>query len=227
MSMLRKLPILMLAFLPGIALGQVRIARLDPVVQRHTFDPKNPPTDMPKLAANESAKTRTYFGADANVRGSVVSCERALEGYRVTVKVESLSMTLRLDTSIWVPQDAVPKIVNHEEGHWQIARHFYAPAEAIARQVAEQMLGHTVSATGKTYESAVKNALQETVRTACALYLGWTDGPAGKAQEYYDQITAHGTKAVREDRAVSEAIDRAKGESWRPRPTTMTTVEAR
>jgi hypothetical protein len=118
-------------------------------------------------------------------------------------------MTLRLRVTIWLPQGAAPKLVKHEEGHKDIAVHYYEDAERIARAEAEKLIGQTVSGSGKDFEEAGDKALKQAAEEVGQRYLGQTDVPCGKAQEFYDQITRHGTNPVKESIAIEQSIQRA------------------
>ena len=104
----------------------------------------------------------------------------------------------------------MPKIVNHEEGHCAIAEYFYKDAETIARKWAEGLIGETVSGIGGDYDSAGRVATNRAAVSLGGKYMGQVDVPCNKAQEIYDTITAHGTNAVKEEKAIKQAIEQVK-----------------
>jgi hypothetical protein len=200
----------LLAHVAAPALAQVTIDRTEPIIERRTFDPKHPPQEMPRLDPKEAAVTQSFFGAETRVAGTVVQQTKLPDGQcRASIKVDQVHMTLRLRITIWLPNDAVPKLIHHEEGHRKISEHFYKDAERIAREQAQALIGTTVVGSGKDCETAGDNALKQAAQELGGRYLGKTDVPAGKAQDLYDQITAHGTNAVREDLAIRQAIEQA------------------
>src|SRR4029450_146088 len=136
------------------------------------------------------------------VGGDVVECEDQPDRRRSSIKVDTAPMTLRLPVPTWLPTGAVPKLVKHEEGHKDLAEHYYKDAERIARAEAEKLIGQTVTGTGKDFEEAGDTALKRAAEEVGQRYLGQTDVPCGKAQEFYDQITRHGTNAVKEAAAI-------------------------
>jgi hypothetical protein len=209
--------ILILFLIPAVAAAQVTIVRNPVVIERKTFDPKNRPAEMPKLNPDESAVTQSYFGADTRVAGTVTPAGRdeAKNETRVAIKVESIRMTLQTRVTIWLPTNAVAKITVHEEGHLKLAEHFYRDAEAIARGIASKMIGQTITGVGENTDAAADNALKEAAQLIGGKYLDQTDVPCGKAQEYYDQITGHGTNAVDEKVAIQKAIERVNAEMKR------------
>jgi hypothetical protein len=196
----------MIAICNAAALRQIVIERTDPVIERKSFDPKDPPSEMPKLDPNEAAVTQSFFGADSRVGGEVVAQDKAGGESKSSIKVDTVQMTLRLRITVWLPSNANAKLTKHEDGHRQIAEHYYKDAEMFARTEAQKLLGQTISATGADAQAAGDNALKRAAEELGQRYLGQTDVPCGKAQALYDKLTAHGTNAVPEARAIAEAI---------------------
>jgi hypothetical protein len=164
---------------------------------------------MPKLDPNEAAVTQSFLGADTRVGGNIIETKKIDGGYEASIKVDTVRMTLQMRATIWLPKNTTPKLTRHEEGHWTLAQHYYKDAESIARELAEEMIGQIVKGRGPDAESAAANALKEAAQVLGGRYLGKTDVPCGLAQDHYDRITAHGTNAVQETRAIEESIQRA------------------
>jgi hypothetical protein len=205
----RLVPLLIVLGIAAHCTADVTIDRGTPVIEHRTFDPKHPPSDMPKLNPNEAAVTQSFFGAESRVGGQVIDQKDAGNGKATaSIKIDSIQMTLKLRVTVWLPTNAVPKTVNHEEGHRKISEYYYKDAEKIAKAQADALIGKTVSGTGSTPESAGDNALKRAAEELGEKYLGQTDTPCAKAQDIYDQITAHGTNPVKEERAMKEAIAR-------------------
>lgn len=200
---------LMTSCLAGTLYGEVTINRSDAVIEHKTFNPKNPPAEMPKLSGNEAAVTQSFFGADSKVGGTMVDSFPTSEGYEASVRVDTVQMTLRMRVTVWLPSNSNEKIRKHEEGHRKISEHFYADAAQIARSKAEPLMGQIITGTGSSPEKAVSDALRKAANRLGHEYLGATDTPCGEAQKRYDQITEHGTNAVNEDRAMKQAIEAA------------------
>jgi hypothetical protein len=197
----------------GMLRADVAIIRSPAVIQHHTFDPKNPPKEMPKLHASETALTQSFFSSDAKVGGNVIETVKTPAGdFKASVKVGKIEMTLRMSVTIWVPENAMAKIINHEDGHRKIAEHFYDAAEPITRKEAEAMIGQIATGTGRDAQSAIDNAFDNVIQLACKKYLEKCEVPCGRAQEIYDQITGNGTNPVKEDKAVDEAVKRTIGD---------------
>lgn len=214
-----KPPLILLLslLLPGAAFGQVTVTRTDPVVERKTFDVNNRSAEMPRLSPNEAAVTQSFFGADTRIGGEIVERKQLESGqYEVKIKVDMVRMTLQLKATIWLPKNTTPKLTKHEEGHRLLAEHYYKDAQAIARALADEMMGQTISGKGPDPNTAADNALKEAAQVLGGRYLGKTDVPCGTAQEHYDRITAHGTNAVAEERAMAESIRLEQMASVRP-----------
>lgn len=202
-------PLLLLSFVAPLAHAQVKIDRAEPVIERRTFDPKNKPPEMPKLHPNEAAVTQSFFGAESHIGGQVVERTQTPQGYQSSIRIDSVHMILKLRITIWLPTDAPPKLVKHEEAHRELSERYYRDAEKIARRHAEALIGQTVTGTGDDYASAGDQALKRTAQEVGQRYLGDTDVPCFKAQEIFDKITAHGTNAVNEAKAIERAIREA------------------
>lgn len=192
------------------AVAEVTVDRLEPVIERKTFNPNRKPPEMPKLVGKEAAVTQSYYGADSRVGGEVVDSQQTEEGVVVKVQVDTVRMTLKMSATIWLPTNGNAKIKNHEEGHRKIAEHFYKDAKQIATKLADELIGQTITGKGRTTDAAASNALKEAANRLGTQYLAQTDIPCGIAQKTFDELTAHGTNAVKEDKAIEQAIEEVK-----------------
>jgi hypothetical protein len=205
MGMKRFLTVL-IWLLPAAAYAQVTIDRTEPVIESRTFDPSNPPSDMPRMNPNQAAVTQSYFLADSRVGGRVIDRKIVDDGHQTSIQVDRVRMTLKLRITTWLPRNALQKTVRHEDGHKQIAEHYYANAEQVARKLAEELVGQVVSGTAEDYSLASDKALQDAAKRLGTKYLAYTDVPSGKAHEFYDQATAFGTNSAEESLAIARAI---------------------
>jgi hypothetical protein len=210
MNSMRWLSVIIISLCQCAAFADVTITRTDAVIEHRVFDPKNPPAEMPALAANEAAVTESFFAAESRVGGSVIDQQKSDNGCRASIKIDTVQMTLKLRITVWLPSGAVPKIVNHEEGHRAIAEKFYEHADVAAKKWADAMIGETISASGNDCASAGEAATKRAADSLGTKYMGTVDVPCAKAQEIYDQITAHGTNAIKEEKAIREAIERVQ-----------------
>jgi hypothetical protein len=100
----------------------ITIERTPVEITRRTFNPRNPPADMPKLAPHEAAVCVSDFRLNTNLSYQI---DRHSVGGAVTREVASVvkvTMRLELKITIWLPENAVPKLVKHEEGHSEMAQ---------------------------------------------------------------------------------------------------------
>ena len=129
--------LLLEALLSGWALSCNRPSKEPPAVTinkqpvnfaRRTFDPANPPSDMPPLAQEENAACVSDFISNATVAGQ----SRQTDATHATIPVTHIKMDLQLNLSIWVPIETTARGTEHEEGHRQIAEYYYQAAVEVA-----------------------------------------------------------------------------------------------
>ena len=184
------------------------------VVERRRFDPRNPPPDLPPLGPRADAITQSRFGCAASVQYTVVSRrpdargrrgERGAErGCTATARIESMEVKVDLEVTIWVPTNASPKLLEHEEGHRVISERVYHEAAAAAALAeARKLIGRTVTAHGDDCKAAADAAIKEANEKFCQAYLDATSGWSTRVGNRYDVLTSHGRRS-RPD--VDEAI---------------------
>jgi hypothetical protein len=165
-----------------------------------TFDPANPPADMPPLSGvGEIAQCVSDFGAQANVGGEA---ERNDPTHSV-VTIGQITVTLQLNITIWVPAGVSQHVMEHEEGHRQISEYYYGSADKLASQIASSYLGKEIAISGADLNAEFHKALQDVGAQITAEYDKQLD--PNPTQLLYDSITDHGRNNV----AVQDAIDHA------------------
>jgi hypothetical protein len=188
--------------------GNVTVEKTEVVVERKTFDPRNPPSEMPPLGPRADAFTRPQFGCSAVVNSTVTSRTRTGRGgCTCTKRIEAVKVQIDLTVVIWTPNRAKRKLVDHEEGHRMIAECIYEEVAAkVARAEAETLVGRTVSASGDDSETAAANAaaaVKEAAQEFSRAYMEATAKWSSRVGNRYDQITSHGK---RDDPGVEESI---------------------
>src|SRR5688500_1095992 len=124
------------------ATGDVVVNHEPPVVSSRTFDPKTPPPEMPPLKPGEAAVTESSFSCETLVEVLVVSQQPSGAGAcRANVRVASVTATLRLAITVWVPHRDAHKLTAHEQGHRQIEERYYAGAKDVADRLSRDMIG--------------------------------------------------------------------------------------
>jgi hypothetical protein len=169
------------------------------VFASHTFDPAAPPAEMPPLGAGENAECDSDFRSSANVRGET----RLTDDSHATVTITQVTMTLRLNITIWVPIGAAARVIEHEEGHREISEYYYQGADTLARRIAAKYLGRQVEIRGADLNVETNEMLLKMANGITEEYGKELD--PGPAQLLYDTITDHG----RNDVVVKDAVEHA------------------
>ncbi|HVO56541.1 MAG TPA: hypothetical protein VMT51_02480 [Dongiaceae bacterium] len=163
------------------------------------FDPTSPPAEMPPLGEGESAQCDSNFTSNASVGGQLFRIG-ASDG---AVTVSQVKMTLGLKVTVWVPNDATQKVIEHEQGHRQISEHYYQTAEQIAAQVAREYAGRRVSVSGADLNAETQKVLQQLGEEITGEYSKRL--AVNVAQQRYDELTDHS----RNDTPVADAVAQA------------------
>jgi len=178
----------------------VKITMLPVDVKYRTFDPRRPPPEMPQLKPSESALCAAEFLSSASVSGQAVQAG----GASARLTVGRVEMTLQLHITIWLPPNPPSKLVEHEEGHRQIAQYFYESGDAIAKRVARPYIGKVIQLNGRDVREALTLALNKTGEEIMKAYKNQI--PVERAEMRFDAITDHGRKAIPVPNAVAQAI---------------------
>ena len=198
---------------PATQPSGVLVERAQPDVKMRTFDPRNPPTDMPPLREGEAAVTESNFSCQTVIAATIIDQQRTSQGCTATVRVTSVKTTITLGITIWLPERGNRKLTAHEDGHRIIDERFYADAEAVARRLSADMLGQRRVGKGSDCDSAAQTAIREAGDQLCGDYMVAVQRPASRAQELYDEITDHGRNRIREAAAIQRAMERQKKEA--------------
>ena len=170
---------------------------------QRSFDPANPPSDMPPLGEGEEAECDSNFISDANVSGRMQN----VDSTNATVTVTQVKVTLQLKVTIWVPNGATQHVIEHEEGHRQISEHYYQSADKLAAEIAAPYIGRQVAISGSDLNAEFRNALIQLSKDITAGYNDKLDPDA--AQRRYDDLTDHSRNGRDAKEAAAEAIQEA------------------
>ena len=185
---------------PAAAADGVKITKKPVHVERRTFDPRRPPRDMPQLKPPENAVCASDFLSNANVGAQGVQ----IDATHANLTVNLIEVTLQLNITIWLPQNPPKTVVEHEEGHRQIAEYFYKNADAIAKRVAEPYLGKTLAISGQDLRKAASVAVDKIGGEITDAYN--KEMPVELTEARYDAITEHSRKDIPVPDAVAQAI---------------------
>jgi hypothetical protein len=172
-----------------------------------TFETSNPPPDMPRLTEGEYAACDSDFLSNSTVAGQM----RQTDATHATVVVTHISMDLRLNLTIWMPDGATQHVAEHEEGHRQIAEYYYQTADKLAERIATTYIGRQIEITGTGLQAESNKFLKQTAAAITADYSRELN--PGPTQLLYDSITDHSRNEVVVKDAVAHAIKNAPIES--------------
>lgn len=166
----------------------------------HSFNPAQPPPDMPHMQAGEEAECDANFTSRASVAGQL----RADDATHATATITQVRITLGLQIDIWAPVGATQHVIDHEEGHRQIAEKYYESADKVAARVAAKYLGEQVAISGANLDAEFNAALQKISIQVTDDYNRALD--SGAAQALYDSITDHARNEVPASSAIAQAL---------------------
>lgn len=164
----------------------------------HTFDPAAPPADMPPLSGMEAAVTDSNFISNANVKAESQRVDRT----HATVTVTAVKVQLKLNIDVWIPTGASQGVIDHEQGHRQIAEYYYRDADKLAKRIAAGYIGKQFDVSGADLDAEVQKLLEKLSTEITTQYNERLNPDA--AQQRYDEITDHS----RNDIAASDAVAR-------------------
>jgi hypothetical protein len=177
---------------------------------KRTFDPANPPPDMPPLAFGEYAECDSHFLSSASIGGET----RQTDATRATVTITHVKMTLQLNVTIWLPTEVSQHVIEHEDGHRQISEYYYQTADKLAAQIAASYMGRQIDITGTDQAAESSKALQQMATEITDEYSKQLNPEP--TQLLYDSITNHGVNEIVAKEAVVHAIKNAAIESTQP-----------
>jgi hypothetical protein len=165
-----------------------------------TFDPTAPPADMPPLSPGEEAECVSNFQSEATVGGQ----SRRSGATHAIVTITQVKVALALDITIWVPGAVTSHVIDHEQGHRQIAEYYYQTADQVAERVAAPYIGKQVEITGTDLQAEFNKLLQQMGAEITDEYSKELNPDA--AQLRYDFITDHSRSDVVAGDAVAQVI---------------------
>ncbi len=175
-----------------------------------TFDPASPPPDMPPLTAGENAECVSDFGSNAIVGGQPLR----IDENHATLTVTRVNVTLQLNVTIWAPAGVTQHVIDHEEGHRQIAEYYYQNAGQLAERIASTYMGKQVEIAGTDLNAESMKALKQMAAEITDEYDRELN--TEPTQLLYDSITDHSRNEVVAQEAVDHAIKNISIESTQP-----------
>jgi hypothetical protein len=180
-----------------------------------TFDPANPPAEMPPMVPGEEAVCDSNFLSNVDVVGRTLQTD----GARELVTITQIKVTLRLNITIWVPNDASEHVIEHEDGHREISEYYYQGADKIAERIAAGYIGKkelisSSSAQGTDLQTESNQWLSQTGTEITDEYNAQLN-PA-PAQQRYDLMTDYSRNDVVAKDAVAQVLKDEAGASSGP-----------
>jgi hypothetical protein len=180
--------------------------------QTRSFDPANPPPEMPPLPPGELAECDSNFLSNASVGGQ----SRQVDATHALVTITKVDVALQLEVTIWVPFGVSEHVMEHENGHRQISEHYYETADQLAARIAAPYIGKRMEIAGDDLHAEFSKLLQEMGAEITAEYDN--ELRSREAQLRYDAITDHSRNDVAADEAVHQAIQEIASASSEPLP---------
>lgn len=165
-----------------------------------TFDPVNPPSDMPPLAYGEYGECDSHFLSNASVGGET----RQTDATHATVTITRIKVTLQLNITIWLPPQSSPHVIEHEDGHRQISEYYYQAADKVAEWIAAGYMGKKIDIAGADQAAESNKALEEIATEITDEYNKELNPEP--TQLLYDSITNHGVNDTVAKDAAAYAI---------------------
>jgi hypothetical protein len=191
---------------------QERAATAGPAIEKlpvnfvdRTFDPDNPPADMPAFSPGEAAVCDSNFLAGANVAGVADQTDST----HAIVTVTQVKVDLQLNITIWAPSGATQHVLEHEQGHREISEHYYQTADKLAAQIAAPYIGKRVVITGIDLNAELRKLLQQMGDEITQEYNKELNPEP--AQLRYDDITDHSRNDVSAKDAVAQVLTEFPG----------------
>lgn len=168
---------------------------------------------MPPLAPGEEAECDSNFLSNASVGGKT----QRTDATHAFVTITQIKLSLQLNVTIWAPANVSPHVMEHEDGHRQIAEHYYQTAGDLAQRIASEYIGEKIEVTGTDLGAESSKLLQQMASEITDKYnKGLNPEPT---QLLYDSITDHGRNEVIVKDAIASAIKNVVIES--PQPPTI------
>jgi hypothetical protein len=158
------------------------------VIKRISFDPKGDMTEIP-LEKDEGAVTVWSFGCKTDFDFEIVEKTfLSKTDYMVTIKIKSCRITLTAPVTVYLPENADKKLIEHEDGHVEICRRIYDGAEKHALIAASQAIGKQYQASGVSVEAACKQAVEDASLAISQTYHDRASASVNRISEIYDAL---------------------------------------
>ncbi len=179
----------------------VVIHKAKPTISEHSFDPDNPPGEMPLRVPGEAGLTHSEYTTQIAVAGE----SQAIGPGRVRFVVKAIAIELALPISVWVENNTPHAVIDHENGHVAISEYYYANIDSYSRRSAQHLLGKGFTGEGSDLQSAQNDATRKVIQQIEAEILNETRDRAAACNDRYDRMTDYGRNPGSQADAAVEA----------------------
>ncbi len=200
---------------------KVEITKNKPSVIEKSLDLSNPPEEIRGQLGTHKGLTTFDYRFRRTITWEPKSHNSIGDEIEATILVTRVKATLDLTVTIYLPDSAVKKLRQHEDGHRKIAEAMYEQADSEAKRLALGKIGMTYTGKGATLEAAQEAAMKSVSGELRKEYLDAINEEGKKIHVIYDRLTTHGTnEAVKEDDAIRDAFAERKAQRD-PAPTSQ------
>ncbi len=188
----------------GAATSPVTVVKNPVRIDRRVFDPRHPPMQggVPMVKPDEPGLCKSDFSCETELGVEVP--RTASRSVRVTINTAKVIMGLHI--TIWTAAGCSPKVIAHEEGHRKISEIYYRNAEAVARKLAEGVVGQQVTVANSGQKSATQTALSPLEKKMIDAFMTEIEQRCEFAQDRFDAITDHCRNPISESEAITRAL---------------------
>ena len=181
----------------------VTVSLAEPGRRMVTFEPGNPPPEATlDNDNNEAGKCRSLLAWDTRVR-TAWTRERPGE---LTVRFTAIDVDLVLTTILFLPDDATPKLIEHEDLHRKIAETMYRRAERPLEDELRRLARRTWRGRGDTDEAAAQDAVDDLLAAVDAFVEREVVDDLAERQRTFDRITDHGRNDADPQKAYARSV---------------------
>lgn len=168
--------------------SDVRFVKEPLTVEKKFFDPVKDKGKIP-VEESEEALTVWRFGCKTDFGFDVVEkIPLGEHDYMVTIKITSVKMTLAAPVTVYLPNNAPPPTVQHEDAHVEICKRVYGGIDAESKKAARSVLGAKYQDSGETVEAACRRCVERAGADVYERYQSMTSLPVNRVSEIFDEL---------------------------------------
>ena len=177
----------------------ISIQKAPVAVERKTFPAGQPPLHL-RARSSEVAFCESAFTCVVEIRART----RRQAFKPPSSSIVAIQFRVGLEVTLWLPEDADRRIIEHEQAHQAISEHFYHQAETVGRGIARRLLAEApdLSSPGSKMDERLSQLRDRLI----ADYMAETHQRSEFAQKRFDAITDHGRKRISNDVGITQAL---------------------